>query len=104
MLKQKIQEGLTASFHGAIIKPGVSFKMAPPVGLMLKLGPSVRIDMYKKLLAEFPELEKILMDPTSKNEIESHLKTKGNTFGVFNKRTTKQHSALLPVTSFHEDN
>jgi len=101
LLKQKIQEGLTASFHGAIIKPGVSFKMAPPVGLMLKLGPSVRIDMYKKLIADYPDLEKILMDPTSKNEYESHLKTKGNTFKAFlakDQQNSTVHYYLLPVS------
>ena len=75
--------------------------MAPPVGLMLKLGPSVRIDMYKKLLEEFPDLEKMLMDPTSKTEIESHLKTKGNTFKVFltkEQQNSTVHYYLLPVS------
>jgi hypothetical protein len=71
-----------------------------PRGVVLKLGPTIRTDMFKLLLEDYPDLKKRVTNNSTKNEIEAILRESGNTFKAFLVRREQNsivHFYLIPI-------
>ena len=71
-----------------------------PRGVVIKLGPTIRTDMYNLLLEDYPDLKKRVTNSSTKNEIEALLRESGNTFKAFLVRREQNsivHFYLIPI-------